>query len=263
MFRKFALSACTLFATTAAFAQTAVPPQRPTGTGTPSLPPVGMTPGRPIGSGTPTFPPTTATPMQSNGSGTSRLPPVTTTQTQPIFRVDDFSRIQSLNNRQLMQLNAMTQRLQQRYQAQYERLSMLPLAERSNRLTELNRDYANAWLNGVEGVLTPAQLANFQQSQTLTGGFSTFNDPAVQRGLNLTNRQIQQLNNALLTSNTDLQGIMRLAQTDPVSARQAYAAYVQAYENQLSSILTLQQQQQWMQMTGEPFPFPPPLGTGR
>jgi hypothetical protein len=191
------------------------------------------------------------------------MPAVTTTTPQPIFRTDDFSRAQTLNDRQLMQLNAMTQRLQQRYQAQYDRLSMLPLADRNNRLMELNRDYANAWVGGATGVLTPAQLVNFQQAQTLTGGFSTFNDAAIQRGLNLTDRQIQQLNSALLTSNAQLQDITRLAQTDPVRARQAYADYVQAYENRLTTILTLQQQQQWSQMTGEPFPFPPPFGTGR
>jgi hypothetical protein len=242
MLRAFTLSVGTLFVAATAFAQTARQPQRPMGTGTPSLPP------------------NTVMPSQLNGSS---MPSANTSNSQPIFRVDDVSRIQSLNQRQLMQLNAMTQRLQQQYQAQYDRLATLPPAQRNNRLMELDRNYANAWLGGAENVLTPAQLVNFQQSPMLTGGYSAFNDPAIQRGLNLSNRQIQQLNNALLTSNTTLQDITRLAQTDPVRARQAYAAYVQAYENQLSSILTLQQQQQWSQMTGEPFPFAPPFGTGR
>jgi hypothetical protein len=244
MLRAIILSVCALFVAATVFAQTTRQPQRPIGTGTPALPP------------------NTTTPAQMTTPRTPTMPPNTTTA-QPIFRVDDASRAGTLNDRQLMQLNAMTERLQQRYQAQYDRLARLPLAERNNRLMELNRDYANAWLGGAELVLTPAQLANFQQRQTLTGGFSTFNDPAIQRGLNLTNGQIQRLNDALITSNTQLQDITRLAQIDPVQARQAYANYVLDYQNRLNLILSVEQQQQWSEMTGQPFPFPPPFGTGR
>jgi len=177
--------------------------------------------------------------------------------------MDDVSRALTLNDRQLQQLNAMTQRLQQQYQSQYDRLGSVAERDRANRLMELNRDYTNAWLGAAKNVLNPTQLSRYQQLQLQYGGFASFNDPAIQRGLNLTNGQIQRLNGALLASNAQLQDITRLAQTDPVRARTAYANYVQDYENRLALILSAEQQQQFSQMTGEPFPFPPPFGTGQ
>jgi len=175
--------------------------------------------------------------------------------------MDDVSRALTLNDRQLTQLNAMTQRMQQKYQAQYDRLNSLPANERNNRLMELNREYANAWLGGAKDYMNATQLSRYQQLQYQYGGFSTFNDPAIQKGLNLTDAQLRQLNDALTWSNTQTQDILRLAQTDPTRAQQAYAAYNKAYLQRLNGILTTAQQQEWSQMTGDPFPFPPPFAT--
>jgi hypothetical protein len=179
----------------------------------------------------------------------------------PIFRMDDVSRALTINDRQLMQLNTMTQQLQQKYQAQYDRLASGPERDRNNRLMELNREYANAWLNGAKDHLDANQLSRYQQLHLQYGGFSTFNDPAIQKGLNLTDAQLAQLNEALLWSNAQTQDISRQAQTDPTRARQAYADYAKAYQDRLNKSLTAEQQRLWSQMTGDPFPFAPPFGT--
>jgi hypothetical protein len=189
-------------------------------------------------------------------------PATTAAMPPPLFRMDDVSRALTLNDRQLTQLNTMTQRLQQQYQAQYDRISSLPVNQQSNRLMELNREYANTWLGGAKDFMNPNQLSRYQQLQIQYGGFSSFNDPAIQKGLNLTDAQLKQLNDALTWSNTQTQDIMKLAQTDPARARAAYVDFNSAYQQHLVDILTAAQQRQWSQMTGDPFPFPPPFGTG-
>lgn len=197
---------------------------------------------------------TTVAPATSTMNGLSNLP--------PIFRFNDLSRALTLNGGQVDQLNAMTQRLQNQFQPQFDRVNWLPADQQLAQQMVLNREFANAWLAGASKFMTSSQLSRYQQLQLQLGGFASFNDPAIQRGLNLSDRQIGQLNDALVNSNTQLQTILQQSQTNPGGARQAYADYEQAYETRLDSILTLQQQRLWSQMTGEPFPFPPLLGTG-
>ncbi len=236
-----------------------VAPGTPATTRQPSVPATG-----PIAPGTPATTRQPSLPMTLPGTTAAPGTPGTTlTAPTPIFRMDSISQALTLNRRQLNQLNTMTQQLQQRYQVQYDRLNRLPANQRTNRLMELNREYNNSWLNGAKNFLDPTQLSRYQQLQLQSGGFATFNDPAIQKGLNLTDPQIKQLNSAQTNSNKLLQEILTLGQTDPAQAQRAYVAFTRAYQDQLTQILTPEQQRQWSQMTGEPFPFPPPpFGTG-
>lgn len=175
--------------------------------------------------------------------------------------MDDVSRSLTINDRQLQQLNTMTQQLQERYQPQYDRALGMAERARQDRLTQLNREYTNAWLNDARKVLDDKQLARYQQLQLQYGGFSTFNDPAIQKQLNLTDAQLRDLGAALTWSNQREQEIVTRAQTDRVLAREWYREYAKEYQDRLNKILSADQQRQWSTMTGEPFPFPPPFGT--
>lgn len=175
--------------------------------------------------------------------------------------MDDVSRALTINGRQLEQLNTMTQRLQERYQTQYDRALSLSERARRDRLMQLNREYTNAWLNDARKVLDEKQLARYQQLQLQYGGFSTFNDPAIQKQLNLTDAQLRDLGDALTWSNQRTQEIVTRAQTDRVLAREWYREYAKEYQDRLRKVLTAEQQRQWSELTGEPFPFPPPFGS--
>jgi hypothetical protein len=173
--------------------------------------------------------------------------------------MDDVSRSLTINDRQFQQLNTMTQRLQERYQTQYDRVSTLPERQRQDRLMQLNREYTSAWLNDAKTVLDSRQLSRYQQLQLQYGGFSTFNDPAIQKQLNLTDTQLRDLGDSLTWSNRRTQEIVNQAQTDRVLALEWYRDYSKEFQDRLKRILSGEQQRQWSDMTGESFPFPPPI----
>jgi hypothetical protein len=192
-------------------------------------------------------------------------PPATTfAPPSPIFRIDDVSRALTIRERQAEQLNTMTQRLQAEYQSQYERIGQLPDRDRQARLMELDRQYTAAWLKGATGVLDEKQLTRYQQLQIQHGGFATFNDPAIQRRLSLTDAQLKDLGDAMLWSNEQTQSILRQAQTDRTRAREAHTEFLRQRQERLNRILSAEQRRSWTEMTGEQFPFPPafPSTTG-
>jgi len=214
------------------------------------------TPPPPVTPKTPT-PPTKSPPSASK---TTPPPTVATPIPSPIYRMDDVSRALTINDRQYQQLNTMTQQLQERYQTQYDRISRMPERERQDRLMQLNREYTNAWLDRAKNHLDDRQLARYQQLQLQYGGYSTFNDPGIQKQLNLTDAQLRTLGESLTWSNQRTQEINAKAQTDPVLARQWYIDYAKEYQDRLIRILTKDQQRQWTDLTGAAFPFPPPFG---
>jgi hypothetical protein len=189
---------------------------------------------------------------------TSKNPPALAPP-PPIYRVDGVPRVLTLRERQLEQLNAITERLQSQYQSQYERLASAPERERQARQMQLDREYTAAWLKGATDILDAQQLSRYQQLQLQYGGFATFNDPAVQKQLNLTEAQLKQLSDAMLWSNEQTQNIMRQAQTDATRARDAYSEFLRTRQQRLNDILTTEQRRSWSEMTGEAFPFPPPF----
>jgi hypothetical protein len=173
--------------------------------------------------------------------------------------MNDVSKSIDLNDRQVTQLNTMTERLQTRYRVQFDRLASLPERERADRTLQLNQDYTNAWLNAAKDVLNDRQLTRYQQLQTQFGGFASLRDPVVQRALNLTDAQMTRLREDVTWSDQQVAAIRQQALTDQARAVQMFNAFNVTSQERLNQLLTLEQQRAWAQLTGDPFPFPPPF----
>jgi hypothetical protein len=176
-----------------------------------------------------------------------------------LFRMNEVSKSIEMTDRQINQLNLMTEKLQTRYREQFERLASLPVQDQTDRRLLLSREYVNAWLSGATGVLNDRQLTRYQQLQTQFGGFVSLTDPVVQKALNLTDTQIAALQENVTWSNQQLAAIREQAAIDQARALQMFSAYNQASQERFNRLLTADQQRAWAQMTGEPFPFPAPF----
>ena len=135
-----------------------------------------------------------------------------------LFRMNEVSKSVDLTDRQLTQLNLMTERLQTRYREQFERLAGLPERDQANRTLQLNREYTNAWLSGATDVLSAEQLSRYRQLQTQFGGFVSLTDPVVQKALNLSEAQITGLRDDVIWSDQQLAAIRQQAVIDQARA---------------------------------------------
>jgi hypothetical protein len=210
-----------------------------------------------------TPPPTTA--PTTGGKRTAPVFPTTTpgksnvTFPTDLFRMNEVSKSVELTDRQVNDLNLMTQKLQTRYREQFERLAGLPVQEQTDRRLLLNREYVNAWLTDATGVLNDRQLTRYRQLQTQFGGFVSLTDPVVQKALNLTDAQMARLQDNVTWSNQQLAAIREQAAIDQARALQLFTAYNQASQERFNQLLNADQQRAWAQLTGEPFPFPAPF----
>ncbi len=81
----------------------------------------------------------------------------------------------------------------------------------------------------------------------------------MQRQLNLTDQQRQDVHQILEWSRQQRQDIGLLAATDSTGAEQAYRDYRRDLLEQFTQVLTPDQQSRWQQMTGETFKPAPPF----
>lgn len=179
----------------------------------------------------------------------------------PLFRQPDVGRNLNLTDRQITQLNAMTDRMQARFQADLDRLGRLSDADRATRVQEMNRQFTNDWVAGAREFMTAAQLNRYQQLQLQFGRFNSLADPTVQRQLNLTADQQTRLRDAMTWSDDQMRQILQTGVSDRDRALRQYGDYNRAYQDRLNTILSADQRQQWREMTGEPFTFQPQFPT--
>jgi len=172
---------------------------------------------------------------------------------------NDVNRSLNFTNMQLSQLNSMTDRLQSRYADRFNQLSSLSDTERASRSAALNQQFLSEWMAGARDVMNPQQMTRYQQLVYQFGGFNTFNDPAVQKQLNLTPTQLGALRDQVTWSDQQWQAIQAAPNRD--RAMQLYTAYTRAYADRLSRWLTPDQMKVWQQAIGDPFEFAPALAT--
>jgi len=216
----------------------------------------------------PTPPPKSSPPTNLTTGGTQPAPtsPATGGKAPPtvvfptdLFRMNDVSKSINLTDRQLSQLNLITERLQTRYREQFDHFAGLPARERADRTLQLNRDYTNAWISGASDVLNAQQLTRYQQLQTQFGGFFAMTDPVAQKALSLTDTQLARLRDDVTWSDQKLAAIRQQAAVDQARALQMFNTFNEASQLRLRQLLTVEQQRAWAQLTGDPFVFPPPF----
>jgi len=194
-------------------------------------------------------------PPQTTPAG--KVQPAPTSYPPALYRMNDVSKALKLNPEQINRLNAVTDKIQGQYTPQYGNLNTLNGADRFARMQALNRQYYNDWNKGTADILNAEQRARYQQLNYQYGGFASFYDPDVQKRLNLTPTQVQNLRQQVDWNNQQMNNINRIGGTDPTKAAQLYNTYWQQRQQRLNTFLTPAQRQTWQEMTGEPYTFQP------
>ena len=204
--------------------------------------------------------PTVIFPTNPGGTATGTTPaPVVASGIFPtqVIDVPGVPAAINLSDRQQTQLNTLTQQPRSQFQPQFDRLSGLPADQQAAQRDALNREYTAAWLNAARNVFTADQLSRFQQLQFQFGGLNSLNDPVAQKALNLTDAQVAQLKQDIAWAAQQQAAIQQAAQTNQARALELSNAFNTASQTRLNQLLTPTQQQQFAQLTGTPFRFPP------
>jgi hypothetical protein len=151
----------------------------------------------------------------------------------------------------------MTDKLQARYQVEFDKLGSLTEAQRAARTQELNRQFLVDWSSGAKSLMDSRQMSRYQQLQLQYSRFNSFTDPAVQKQLNLTTDQQARLREANAWSEDQIRSILQTGATDRDRGLRMYDTFNQAYQERLNGILSRDQQQVWQGVIGEPFAFQP------
>jgi hypothetical protein len=174
-----------------------------------------------------------------------------------LYRMDDVGKTLKLNQDQINRLNAVTEKVQAQYRAQYQKINPVNDAESLLRLQELSRQYHGDWNKAAAEVFDNEQRARYQQLYLQYGGFNSLYDPEVQRRLNLTPEQLKNLREPADWSHLQMQAISSTGTTDPAKSVQMYNEYWKQRQERFNKFLTPEQQRVWREMTGEPYTFRP------
>ena len=153
-----------------------------------------------------------------------------------------------MNDTQFNSLNRAYQDAYTNYQNSLNGLGKnLTADQRTQQMEMLQNKFNDRFNQNVNSTLTdPGVRSRFEQLNRQYMGLSNFNNPAIQKQLNLTPQQLNQIRQ-LSTS-------IRSQESNANPSLNQSQLYSQTWD-QLNSILTPQQQQTWSQLTGERFDF--------
>jgi hypothetical protein len=130
--------------------------------------------------------------------------------------------------------------------------------QRAQQMTQLQNRFNQDFGRSVDTTFNDPRIRNrFNQLNFQFRGASAFNDPMIQRQLNLSDAQQRDFRRLSNEWRQQLQRLRRAGNdANPQSAQQQFAQMQQQFNDQMLSVLTPQQQQQWNQAVGSPFVFP-------
>ena len=135
-------------------------------------------------------------------------------------------------------------------------LAAMKEQERVRRLQELTGTFQSDFGKSTQSVLQAEQQARFGQLLLQSQGFNAFNDPLLQRRLNLTVKQLADLRAFSQQFDQQLILLQKAAQDDRAGATRRFLELRRQMGEQIGSVLTDPQRQTWLQLTGDPFGFP-------
>jgi Spy/CpxP family protein refolding chaperone len=193
-----------------------------------------------------------------------KAPPVATNSyPTSLYQMNDVSKSLNLTQDQITKLNKLTEQTQTQYRDDFAKLGTLNDADRFTRTQELNRKYYADWNKGARDIFNDTQQTRYQQFNYQYGGFNTLYDSDVQKRLNLTAEQQQNLRAQWDWSNQQLQEINRMGATDAAKGTQMYRDYWKARDERFNKFLTAEQQKAWNEMVGDPYTFQPTFTPNR
>lgn len=127
------------------------------------------------------------------------------------------------------------------------------------RRRELGQTLQNDFVGSINSLISdPLQRQRFGQLMLQYQGFNAFNDPTVQQRLDLTERQLEQLERLQQDWNEKMQA---LSDESP-RARNIDARFNELRQEageRIGNVLTDEQRRMWLEMLGTPFDFPPDI----
>lgn len=178
----------------------------------------------------------------------------------PFFNDPGARQQLNMNPNQYRNLNRAYQNAYGRYNRALRNLNPnLTAQQRAERLQQLQSQFNQQLSSTLNGTFTnPQAMARYNQLNRQFMGFNAFNNPTIQRELNLSPDQLRQIRTLANNWRQQLQQFRQGAgnNLNTVDMNQWNRMWMQ-YQNQLNGILTPQQQQIWAQQIGQPFVFSP------
>ncbi len=129
-------------------------------------------------------------------------------------------------------------------------------AQRVQRMQDLQNAFNQQMANSAQDAITnPAGVQRFNQLSLQFQGLGAFSNPQVQQQLNLSTQQRQQLQQFGQQLDQAALNLQRNPQLNDQARNQQFRLLQLKALQDVNSVLTNQQQQQWQQMTGQPFSF--------
>lgn len=130
--------------------------------------------------------------------------------------------------------------------------------ERTQRLGELNNTFNRDWNQATGTVFTqPNDRQRFNQLYWQYQQYGAFNDPTLQQKLNLTDAQRQKFRDYDRDWNRQMAKWNADYANNRESVINSYNQYQRDFQNNVNSVLTPQQREQWQSLVGKPYAFTP------
>jgi len=167
----------------------------------------------------------------------------------PFFSNQNVRQQLKLNDTQYNSLNRAYQNAYTNYNTRLNGLGKnLTSDQRAQQMEALQNQFNDRFNQSVNSTLSdPSTRTRFEQLNRQYMGLSNFNNPAIQKQLNLTPAQLNQFRQLSTSMRSQESG----ANANGSNGQNQYA---QTWER-INSILTPEQQQTWSQLTGERFDF--------
>lgn len=178
----------------------------------------------------------------------------------PLFADPGARQQLNMSNNQYNRLNSAYQDAYGRYNRSVSGLANdLPALQREQQMQQYVSQFYDDLNTAVDATITdPQHRARYDQLSVQYMGSSAFNDPAVQRAFDLLPQQLVQIRQLEAVWRQKLMQMERGTGADAnnMTPQQWSQMYSQHWD-QLNAVLTPEQQQLWLRLTGQPYVFSP------
>jgi len=159
-----------------------------------------------------------------------------------------------LTEEQATKVKDVVQQVRDKHKDEQEALQKIEdVQERFQKFGELRKTMSNDFLKDVADVLKPDQVKRLKQIDLQTRRSFAFQDPDVQKELNLTDDQKDKIKTIGEDARKEMREIGQGGQGNQEETRKKFAALQKDVDEKIQAVLTPEQKKSWKEMTGEPF----------
>ncbi|MFO0866416.1 MAG: hypothetical protein U0744_17520 [Gemmataceae bacterium] len=129
--------------------------------------------------------------------------------------------------------------------------------QREKQMSKAVSNFVSQTSKAAQDILKPDQYNRFRQMEMQYRGWNSFNDPQVQKELNLTQQQREQLQTYQNRWNQTMNQVYSSTPQNREAAMKSYQDARLQYDKQVQQFLTPEQRRAWAQMMGDPYEFRP------